>query len=595
MAHVSNQAQLAAALFRQEPSIQITADFPLTSQLNILYDVAIESLAPYSLHTLFKDPGYDGFLFRIFGGGALRLANITLDGRSEDHDPASVLASSLICLTDGSLCLDTQSVLKNNSSYSDGGGVRICGGTCCTNRFEMNGSARITGCSSRANGGGAAVSLSSPDDCISISDQAVIDHNSALNGGGLSFTSEIPCLGGTLAVMEQARITDNVSHFTGGGISFSGYRPGDSAPSLLVLDGSVVLSGNTAVHGGAVFFYGANCGDRMIVTDGVTISANTAAGTGGGICCLAPTAGADLLITESAVTGNTAGTGGGIYLLTNFGGAVTFLESRLSDNTAQSGESGSGGGFWFKNTAADLPAVITLNGTEISHNTASSHGGGIAASGQSRLTFLSGSVHDNRSSHYGGGVWLRDRSVFAMKGGEILDNHAVYGGGFYNDTGAALLITGGTVSRNSSDAGGGIYNAEQSSVTLSSTGDFGGEGTNTAALYAPGIYNSGELRAENTRVITNGVYLSSRNSIVRIVGPLAAGSRIQIDGSGYVSPNDAGIPIVIAEAAPPYRQLTETDRESFLKPPSGFDGWEIRLSGDLTQVLLAPPGPGAGE
>ena len=38
MAHVSNQAQLAAALCRQEPSIQITADFPLTSQLNILYD-----------------------------------------------------------------------------------------------------------------------------------------------------------------------------------------------------------------------------------------------------------------------------------------------------------------------------------------------------------------------------------------------------------------------------------------------------------------------------------------------------------------------------------------------------------------------------
>ena len=145
MAHVSNQAQLAAALCRQEPSIQITADFPLTSQLNILYDVVIESLAPYSLHTLFKDPGYDGFLFRIFGGGALRLANVTLDGRSEDHDPVSVLARSLICVTDGSLCLDTQSVLKNNRSYSDGGGVRIGGGTCCTNRFEMNGSARITG------------------------------------------------------------------------------------------------------------------------------------------------------------------------------------------------------------------------------------------------------------------------------------------------------------------------------------------------------------------------------------------------------------------------------------------------------------------
>lgn len=595
MAHVSNQAQLAAALRRQAPSIQVTADFPLVSQLNILYDVTIESLTPHSPHTLFKDPGYDGFLFRIFGGGALRLTNITIDGRSEDHDPASVLARSLICVTDGSLCLDAQSVLKNNTSYSDGGGVWVCGDTCCTNHFEMNGNARITGCSTQSSGGGAAVSLSSPDDCFSISDQAMIDHNSATNGGGLSFSSAVPCLGGTLAIMEQARITDNVSLFTGGGISFSGYRFGDSAPSLLVLDGSVVLSGNTAVHGGAVFFCGANGKDGMIMTDGASISGNTAAGTGGGICYLSPTAGADLLITESSVTGNTAGTGGGIYLLTNLGGAVTLLESSLSGNTANSGESGSGGGFWFRNTASGLPAVITLNGTEISRNTASFRGGGIAASGQSYFTFFSGSIHDNRSSRYGGGVWLRDRSVFAMNGGEILDNHAVYGGGFYNDAGASLLLTGGTVSRNSSDAGGGIYNSEQSSVTLSSDGDFGGEGTNTAVLYAPGIYNSGELRAENMRVITNGVYLSSRSSIVRIVGPLAPGSRIQIDSSGYVSPNDAGIPIVIAEAALPCRQLTETDRESFLKPPSGFDGWELRLSGDLAQVLLVPSGSGADE
>ena len=590
MVHVSNQAQLAAALCCQEPSIQIASDFPLISQINILYDVTIESLPPGSHHTIFKDPGYDGFLFRIFGGGALRLTNITIDGRSEDHDPNSALARSLICVTDGSLCLDTRSVLKNNSSRCDGGGVWVCGGTCCTNRFEMNGNARITGCTTQASGGGAAVSLSSPDDFISISDQAMIDHNSAMSGGGLSFSCAISCLGGTLNVLEHARISDNVSHFTGGGISFSGYRSGNSAPSLLVLDGSVILSGNTAVHGAAVFFCGANCKDRMIVTDGVSITGNTAAGTGGGICYLAPTAGADLLIIDSSVTGNTAGTGGGIYLLTNFGGAVTFLESTLSDNKAQNGESGAGGGFWFENTAVDQPAVLSLNGTEISRNTASFRGGGIAASGQSHITFLSGSIHANRSSRYGGGVWLRDRSVFAMSGGSVLDNHAVYGGGFYNDPGAGLLLTGGTVSRNSADAGGGIYNSEQSAATLSSTWDLGGEGTNDAVLYAPGIYNSGDLRTENMRDLTNGVYLSSRSSIIRIVGPLAPGSRIQIDGSGYVSPNDAGIPIVIAEAAPPYRRLTETDRESFLKPPAGFDGWDIQLSGDLTQVLLVPPG-----
>lgn len=68
MVHVYNQAQLAAALYCQEPSIQIAGDFSLISQLSILYDVTIESLTPGSPHTIFKDPGYDGFLFRIFGG-----------------------------------------------------------------------------------------------------------------------------------------------------------------------------------------------------------------------------------------------------------------------------------------------------------------------------------------------------------------------------------------------------------------------------------------------------------------------------------------------------------------------------------------------
>lgn len=368
MVHVSNQAQLAAALYCQEPSIQIAGDFSLISQLSILYDVTIESLTPGSPHTIFKDPGYDGFLFRIFSGGALRLTNITIDGRSENHDPNSALACSLICVTDGSLCLDTRSVLKNNSSLCDGGGVWVCGGSGCTNRLVMSGSARITGCTTRANGGG------------------------------------------------------------------------------------------------------------------------------------------------------------------------------------------------------------------------------IASSGQSHIIFIGGSIHGNHSSHYGGGVWLRDRSVFTMCGGSVLDNHAVYGGGFYNDTGAGLLLTGGTVSRNSADAGGGVYNSEQSSAILSSAWDLGGEGTNDAALYAPGIYNSGGLLTEDMRDLTNGVYLSSKSSIIRIVGPLAPGSGIQIDGSGYVSPNDAGIPIVIAAAAPPYRLLTETDRKSFFKPPDGFDGWDIRLSGDLAQVLLAPPG-----
>ena len=86
MAQVSSQAQLSAALNIQEPFIQITADFSLTSQINILYDVTIESLIP-GTYTISKAPGYDSYLFRIQNDGILRLANIVIDGQSQLHDP----------------------------------------------------------------------------------------------------------------------------------------------------------------------------------------------------------------------------------------------------------------------------------------------------------------------------------------------------------------------------------------------------------------------------------------------------------------------------------------------------------------------------
>ena len=800
MALISNQAQLAAALRIQEPTIQITADFPLTSQINILYDVTLESVMP-EMHTISKAPEYDSYLFRIQNGGSLQLNNIIIDGQSQSHDSASTAARALIYVTGGSLYLGNGASLKNNISYGAGGGVLLYSGN-YTNRFRMTGNSAITGCSARTTGGGVSVSLSSPDDIVSISDEAMIDHNSAVHGGGVYFYSEVQGLGGTLSISGNVQITDNAASSTGGGICFSGYRAGESAFSLLSLDGSSIISCNTAVHGAGVYFYGANNGDRMSVANGVSITENTAVSNGGGICCLAPAGSTDLLVTGSSITKNTGGTGGGFYVLTNSGGAVTLIDTLLSGNRAQNGLSGSGGGFWFQNTTTERPVIISLSGTrmaenhasaqgggfyliggpgsfsfrmskcsvsdnaaatngggmlissaggvadilesafsgntaggygggfsyvnslkdtstqiqftkdtisgnlagtqggglrissssgsvitditdclisgniadtnsgggiwhggasdklslhgstavtgnisrigngggiyfnsdsgtllltdqvkimdnhadelassfgnhgggvcvvpgnvtisgqaEIADNSALTYGGGISASDQSKINFLSGSIRNNRSARYGGAVWNHDRSIFSMSGGSILDNQATYGGGLYSNTGAVLLLTGGTVSGNGSDMGGAIYNAAQSSATLSSSINLGGDGANTATLYAPGIYNEGNLYTEGLRDITNGVYLTSRDSVVQIEGPLLSGSEIQIDSSEYVTPNEAGIPIVIGEASPPYMLLTESDRSAFLKPPSGFDSWEIVLSYDRTQVLLVP-------
>lgn len=801
MAQVSSQAQLAAALRNQEPFIQITDDFPLTSQINILYDVTIESLMDET-HTIYKAPEYNSYLFRIQNGGILRLAHTIIDGQSQYHDQASAAARSLIYVTGGALYLDEGVVLKNNISYGAGGGVLLYNGGSYTNQFHMTGNARITGCSSRTNGGGVSISLSSQDDIVSISDKAMIDHNSANHGGGVYFYPAIVGLGGTLSVSGNVQVTDNTASSTGGGIYFSGYQDGSSAPSLLSLDGTLIISGNTAVHGAAVYFYGVNDGDRMSVKGGVSITENTAVNNGGGICYRAPSGSADLVIDNSSITHNTGGTGGGIYLLSDSGGTMALLETVISDNTAQNGASGSGGGIWFQNDSIDRPVIISLNESRIIRNTATEegggirlfgglgsfsfrmskcsvsdnsavkngggllmssaggitdilettitgntaggsgggfyyanslkgtssqifitndtitgnmagreggglrfssslgavitditdsvvsgniadsnsgggiwhggtsdkltlhgttsvsgnssyegngggiyfnsdvgtlilmdqvkitgnhadgrassfgnhgggicvvpgnvtisgqaeiadnsallYGGGISAAEQSRIDFISGSIHDNRSLRYGGAVYNHGGSIFTMGGGSILDNQAVYGGGFYNNADGQLLINGGMVSRNSADVGGGIYNAVQSSATLSASASFGCEGANTAALYAPGIHNQGDFYTEGLRDVTNGVYISSRSAVVRIEGPLISGSKIQIDNSGYVSPNEAGTAIVIGEASPPYAELTDDDRDAFLKPPSDFEGWEIRLSDDSSQILLAP-------
>ena len=46
MAQVSNESELSAALAGTDPSIQLTADIPVTNQLEVGRDVTISSLFP---------------------------------------------------------------------------------------------------------------------------------------------------------------------------------------------------------------------------------------------------------------------------------------------------------------------------------------------------------------------------------------------------------------------------------------------------------------------------------------------------------------------------------------------------------------------
>ena len=77
MAQVSNESELSAALAGTDPSIQLTADIPVTKQLEVGRDVTISSLFP-DVFALTKAAGHSQNLFRVASGATLVWTGIWL-------------------------------------------------------------------------------------------------------------------------------------------------------------------------------------------------------------------------------------------------------------------------------------------------------------------------------------------------------------------------------------------------------------------------------------------------------------------------------------------------------------------------------------
>lgn len=746
MAQVSNQTQLLAALAAQDSTIQVTADFTISSQINILYPVTIESLTAASPFTLSKDISYFMYLFRIQNGASLTLQNIILDGNKGNHPIDNQNNRSLIYVTGGTLNLLEGSVIQNNNAYLEGGGIYLNRNESYPNTLTMNSNARITNCYSRTNGGGIMLAVGNAQDSFHISGASQIDSNQAANGGGIYCRGYIQNISSILSISEQVHITNNRADNTGGGICFSGFRNGGNAASVLTLSGNVLLSENQAEHGAGIYFYASNTGDYLTITENTAITQNTAFQNGGGCHIQANGVSADISVMNASITNNTAGTGGGIYLLTDFGASVTFSKSIFTDNKAENAASGTGGGIWIKNQSQDMGISAILTDITMKNNQASAHGGGMALyAGTGTFTFQmsGGTVSNNLASQEGGGFVISNegagtltfnQSIFSQNtadgsGGGIyyantgegiastltmreviisnntagrsggglslssgngtlttlLENCTVSsniaqsnsgggiwnggndnrltlngsttvtenstqsgnGGGIYfNSDNGTILLTGNVkISENraaevSTDFGnhgggiclvpgiltiepnveissnkagkygGGISAAESSQIVMQGgtiqnniSGQFGGgiwnHGSsmtfltsgiisNNEAPFGSGIYNDSSLYMERTRELSNGVYITAVSAAVKLVNALTQTSAIQLELSSYVMPNPNGTPIVVGEATAAYPKLAQTDADAFLKPLQGFEGWDIRLNDDSTQVLLAP-------
>lgn len=774
MAQVSNETELASALACTDSSIQLTADISVTASLPVRRSVTLSSLSP-GFYTLSKAASFSDNLFRIESGGSLRLSRIILDGNRQSHSQEDNTNRSLIRVNGGSLYLETASVLRNNYSAAEGGGIYLQANPSFPNSLVMSGDSRITGCVSKTSGGAAAMFPGTADDRITLTGQASLAENYAANGGGLYLRSLSESLGCSLTLEGETTVRENHASSTGGGICFSGYRGGGGPASRLTLTGKAAIRGNQAYHGGGIYFYSSNEGDILDSSTSSPLSQNTAEGNGGAIFMTAVISPAKIHLSGTVIRENRAGTGGALYLLSDSGYELQAESCTLEQNSAVSGSSGSGGGLWLQNrsgshasrlsfhscilahnkASAQGGAIALFSGTaactfeladcNITENSASSHGGGLLAGGNgegtlvftdsrftgneagssggavyysngggnSRLTAgnvrfegnragyeggalrinsgtgtlranlercrITGNTADNNSGGgiwmggpdtslllsnktltadnisrigngggiycntdngtltldgtaeirnnqagteesdfgghgggicavpchiildagsllsenraflYGGGISLAENSVLEVNGAAIRSNTAgKQGGGIRNHGGSTVNMGAGDISLNTASVGGGIYNDIGSQVYMTQKASLGSAGLNNALSHASGIYNNGEFYTEGQRDISNGFYIEDRDAVVFLEGPLSSGSLLQLDNSGYVSPNPEGNPIIVGEGTPSYPVLSAQDAEAFRKPPQDFEGWEIRLGTGETQIWLIP-------
>lgn len=453
----------------------------------------------------------------------------------------------------GDFTFDSFTVRNNNSRTGSGGGIWLGTNTTASNPFT-----------------GVFDNLT------------LLNNISAGHGGGLYFQSASSPLS---LVMENCDISGNTAVQSGGGLLFN------ASGGMRITNSQI--NGNTAGQSGGGYYFNTNQNiDSTIIMTQVTVNSNRTQVSGGGLRL--GTGGGTLLttLTDSIIEDNNAvSSGGGIW---NGGANASITINGNSQILRNATQSGNGGGIYFNSSTGGT--LILDEETKISYNTADTTpsasgnlGGGVCVV-PGLLTIRGNTeISNNSALRAGGGVSLAETTVANLESGSIYENRTQgVGGGIYNTAGSRANINGMQVHANQASIGGGIYNRNGGIVFAGQDSVINGSVPNSATLYASGIYNDAIVETADRPNIGNGLYLTNRNAAAQILRPMASPALIQLDISDYVSPNSQGTPIVVADGTAEYPILSQQDAEAFLKPTANFDGWEIRLSDDSTQVWLAP-------
>lgn len=232
---------------------------------------------------------------------------------------------------------------------------------------------------------------------------------------------------------------------------------------------NVTITGNTATNsatntgGGGIYV-----SEGEATVQNVTITGNTAQNGGGGGILVDRS---DVTVENVTITDNTAKNGGGISV---YNGTLEVKDSVISENTAQKGSQGDGGGIHVTGNSYYGGSSVTITDTEITNNTAAYYGGGVYSDATGKddsdsAVTITGSTISGNTANCGGGI--ANGSDMTIQESEITENAANHtlltyaGGGIYAFNGTTT-ITDTTITENTAATGGGGIGVNDADVTI---------------------------------------------------------------------------------------------------------------------------------
>ena len=287
----------------------------------------------------------------------------------------------------------TDSTFSDNKSLAENGG----GGAIenINSEVELEGTTIERNSSANTGGGLAAVwapVLGENKGSVTINNSTIRENTAAIGGGGIA--------------VEQSSLSLNTSILSDN--SSLGSSPLIAGGGVLNIVGNLeiedsTISNNNSVQGGGVATLGFNpiepelSGESMTTIRNSTITANGAAGAGGGVLNFST----ETRIFNSTITGNTAGQGGGVGSLGLF---------PIGDSAIGLGK--------------EKTNLIVSNST-ITKNTASQTGGGILSNeGTATVTSTIVAANTNNNDVVG---------IFASGGSNLIGNIGTQAGGFTSE------------------------------------------------------------------------------------------------------------------------------------------------------------------